>query len=453
MRDRKLGRIQVKQVLANFDSRTRLGLFIGGVAILAGLGLLLGFLVIQLVKVKPVARVEAITVSKIASVTNEPQTNPLATVTPIAKTPAVSALVVAQEATATPTNQPSLVVGFEGSPVAGSQAVAATSTPFSTISVEKVNTVASTKAEATPTPSTAATVEATEVPAIATATAEATEVPATATVLPATATVQPTATTAPPTVTATPAPANPTRKPTTVSKPVAQPTATFTTQPTATFTTQPTATFTTQPTATFTTQPTATAVPSTTIPATVTATNTAKPVQTAITTTATPNTATNSASLSLAVQYRTSSDKNKISEIRPEFVLVNQGSEAISLNEISLRYWYTGDGDQPQKFWCDYALLGCENLKGTFVKLDQPHKDADSYLLLTFGSGAGSLKGNSSSDEIKVRLSKEDWSEYQQNNDYSFDASKKNFANWQKVTIYRNGVLIWGTEPEVTRKS
>ena len=32
-------------------------------------------------------------------------------------------------------------------------------------------------------------------------------------------------------------------------------------------------------------------------------------------------------------------------------------------------------------------------------------------------------------------------------NDYSFDVTKTVYADWTKVTLYRNGVLIWGTEP------
>src|SRR5262249_27454903 len=32
-------------------------------------------------------------------------------------------------------------------------------------------------------------------------------------------------------------------------------------------------------------------------------------------------------------------------------------------------------------------------------------------------------------------------------NDYSYDATKTSFADWTKVTLYRNGTLVWGAEP------
>ena len=31
--------------------------------------------------------------------------------------------------------------------------------------------------------------------------------------------------------------------------------------------------------------------------------------------------------------------------------------------------------------------------------------------------------------------------------DYSYDAAKTVFADWTHVTLYRNGTLVWGTEP------
>ena len=40
-----------------------------------------------------------------------------------------------------------------------------------------------------------------------------------------------------------------------------------------------------------------------------------------------------------------------------------------------------------------------------------------------------------------------DWTNYTQTNDYSFDATKTSYADWTKVTLYRNGVLVWGVEP------
>lgn len=48
--------------------------------------------------------------------------------------------------------------------------------------------------------------------------------------------------------------------------------------------------------------------------------------------------------------------------------------------------------------------------------------------------------------EIQARCAKADWSNYTETGDYSFDPTKIVFADWNHVTLYRNGVLVWGTE-------
>jgi cellulose 1,4-beta-cellobiosidase len=44
-------------------------------------------------------------------------------------------------------------------------------------------------------------------------------------------------------------------------------------------------------------------------------------------------------------------------------------------------------------------------------------------------------------------MSKADWSNFNEANDYSYDPTKTAYANWDRVTLYRNGTLVWGVEP------
>ena len=57
------------------------------------------------------------------------------------------------------------------------------------------------------------------------------------------------------------------------------------------------------------------------------------------------------------------------------------------------------------------------------------------------------IQHGANSGQIQSRFSKNDWSFYTQSGDHSFDASKTQFTDWNKVTVYRNGILIWGIEP------
>ncbi len=159
--------------------------------------------------------------------------------------------------------------------------------------------------------------------------------------------------------------------------------------------------------------------------------------------TPTPNTST-----ILRVQYKAQNTNPNDGEITPHFKIVNTSTNiSVPLSELKLRYWYSIDGDRPQQFSCFWAQVGCANINAALVPLATPIGGMDYYLELGFGTGAGSIAGGGSSGEIHTRLNKSDWSAYNESNDYSFDATKLAFADWNRVTLYRNGVLVWGNEP------
>ncbi len=134
----------------------------------------------------------------------------------------------------------------------------------------------------------------------------------------------------------------------------------------------------------------------------------------------------------------------------PHFEIVNNGNTSVPLSSLTIRYWYTEDGTQSQQFWCDYALAGCTNVTGSFTALANPTSTADTYLQVGFTSGAGSIATSGNSGDIQVRFNKSDWSNYNQANDYSWSPTQTSYAAWNKVTLYLNGQLVWGTEPNGT---
>lgn len=149
----------------------------------------------------------------------------------------------------------------------------------------------------------------------------------------------------------------------------------------------------------------------------------------------------------LKVQYRNGDGSSADNQIRPHFRIVNTSEETVPLSEITLRYYYTIDGDVPQQFHCDYAVIGSGNVNGRFVKLDSAQTGSDYYLEISFAPGAGSLAPGADSGEIQARFNKSNWSNYNETDDYSYNGTQQTFADWDKVTLYRNGTLIWGVEP------
>jgi len=71
---------------------------------------------------------------------------------------------------------------------------------------------------------------------------------------------------------------------------------------------------------------------------------------------------------------------------------------------------------------------------------------ADTYLEVGFSSGAGSLAAGGNV-VVQSRVAKNDWSNYTQTNDYSFNISTTTFVDWNKVTGFVSGALVWGLEP------
>jgi lysophospholipase L1-like esterase len=219
--------------------------------------------------------------------------------------------------------------------------------------------------------------------------------------------------------------------------------ATVTPTPVATATPTPVRTVTPTPNRTAT--PVRTATPRVTVTPvhTVTPNSTATPVRTTtpvVTPTPVPTTG------SIKVQFYNQSTAATSNQIYLNIKLINPGSSAIGLSNVKIRYYYTVDGAKPQAFYCDYSPLGGGNVMGTFVTMATAKTGADTYVEVGFPSGAGSLAAGGNTT-IQARVAKNDWTNYTQTNDYSFNSTGTSFADWTKVTGYVSGSLQWGMEP------
>ena len=146
----------------------------------------------------------------------------------------------------------------------------------------------------------------------------------------------------------------------------------------------------------------------------------------------------------LTLLYRTHFTEIRSNQIGPQFLLVNGGTESVPLAELSVRYYFTPGSAGPLQHWCDYAVLGCEKVVSRFVMLE----GGRAYLENTFTGEAGLLEPGRDTGEWQNRFAREDWSPFNQSGDYSFDPSRREFEAWERVTVHRNGVLVWGQPPE-----
>lgn len=150
-------------------------------------------------------------------------------------------------------------------------------------------------------------------------------------------------------------------------------------------------------------------------------------------------------SSSLVLQYRAGDTNSSDNQIKPYFNIKNNGTSAVNLSSLKLRYYFTKDGNQTMNAWIDWAQVGSSNIQTAFGSVSGTH--ADTYVELSFTAAAGSIAPGGQTGDIQLRMSKSDWSNFNENNDYSFDATKTSYTDWNKVTLYNNGVLVWGIEP------
>jgi len=147
------------------------------------------------------------------------------------------------------------------------------------------------------------------------------------------------------------------------------------------------------------------------------------------------------AAASVQVNYRDVDPLPVTNQLMPEIEVVNTGSTPLDLAGVTVRYWFTADGNSALKDTCYYAAIGCGAITATFVHTGG--HDADHYLQLQL---SGTLAPGQSTGMIQERITKANWSMFDQTNDYSYGSSMVTQA-WTRITAYHNGQLIWGVEP------
>jgi chitodextrinase len=146
----------------------------------------------------------------------------------------------------------------------------------------------------------------------------------------------------------------------------------------------------------------------------------------------------------VAVQQRGNGSASA-NQIGATLAVVNRGATAVDRSTVTLRYWFTGDtANANYQVFCDWAVVGCANVRATVVKLPTARPGADAYLQVSFA--AGSLAAGASTGDIQLRVAKSDWSTFNQADDHSYRVSST-LTDFDRVTAYAGGALAWGTEP------
>ncbi|MET9429266.1 glycoside hydrolase family 6 protein [Streptomyces sp. NPDC003036] len=144
------------------------------------------------------------------------------------------------------------------------------------------------------------------------------------------------------------------------------------------------------------------------------------------------------------VRYKNNDSSATDNAIRPSLQVANTGTSAVDLSTVSLRYYFTRDGSASVNAYCDYAAVGCSQVKLRVVPLSTPVAGADAYLEVSFA--AGSLAAGRDTGDIQLRMAKSDWSNFNEANDYS-RSTVTAYADAPAIPAYTGTTLAWGAPP------
>ncbi|MCF2535587.1 glycoside hydrolase family 6 protein [Streptomyces sp. FB2] len=147
----------------------------------------------------------------------------------------------------------------------------------------------------------------------------------------------------------------------------------------------------------------------------------------------------------LKVAYKNNDSSATDNAIRPGLRITNTGSAALDLTGVTARYYFTRDGGSSTvSAWCDYAAVGCSNVKLRVVPLSSPVAGADAYLEVGFS--AGSLAAGRDTGDIQVRMAKSDWSAFDETDDHS-RGTATTYTDAPAIPGYLGSALAWGAPP------
>jgi hypothetical protein len=132
--------------------------------------------------------------------------------------------------------------------------------------------------------------------------------------------------------------------------------------------------------------------------------------------------------------------------IRWDFVIENTGSETIDLKNVKVRYYFNEEIDKKINFAVYFYSLGDEktDVNGEIRKISGTDF-ANRYVEITFDKG--SIAPHESA-WVFGAITREDWSKFDQSDDYSYYQDATSFSYWNKITAYISNELVWGIEPD-----
>lgn len=150
------------------------------------------------------------------------------------------------------------------------------------------------------------------------------------------------------------------------------------------------------------------------------------------------------APLLLTALYKPGNLLPKDALIRAQIALTNHGP-SMELKNVTIRYWFTRESSSKMDAQIEWAPMGRSAVSASTIPLPGPRVGADSYLEIGFRSGV--LATGATTGGILLRAQKTDRSVFDETDDWSYDPAAQSLTQTSRITVYVNGVKVWGEEP------
>lgn len=139
----------------------------------------------------------------------------------------------------------------------------------------------------------------------------------------------------------------------------------------------------------------------------------------------------------IRVKYKCIEKNTSAQQIKFNFMILNDTGVPVPLSELKIRYYYSKESGSREEFHVEYAAIGISNVEAQFFP---------GFVEVTFKSDAGVIPNGGDCGEIQVRINMSDWNVYDQSNDFSFDPSRTEYADYMKIALFWKGSKVWGAE-------
>jgi len=143
-----------------------------------------------------------------------------------------------------------------------------------------------------------------------------------------------------------------------------------------------------------------------------------------------------------------SSDRNAYNKLDnslyPQMKVKNVSNKTINLSDLELRYFFNNDGNDNNKFECDWAGLNNGTINASVKSDFVSNENGDTMLTIGFVND-GKVLMPGQEIEVQGRIHNDKWSIYNKSNDYSF--SGQAYTVNSKVVLYAKDLLIFGVTP------